>query len=322
MAGDDRSSVTESPVPPQRGGEPSDPLELGKGDWKATLRRTLKEIKNDRVTMIAGGMATFWFLAIFPALIAAVGFLGLVGAGKSLTDGVTDAIRTALPPGASEVLVESVRTAQRQSQDASVVAAALGIAVALWSASAGMVQLQAGLDVAYDVPEERKFLKARAVAFMLILATAVLGGLASALLVFGEPLGTAIEDAVPLGGVFGIVWEIVRWVVTLFAITVLFALFYYLAPNRKSPRWHWVSPGGIVATLIWIAASVGFSFYVTSFGSYGETYGPMAGVVVLLLWLYLTALAILVGGELNAELERQSQLKKERQGKGDERHER
>ncbi len=293
-------------------------MELGRGDWRATVRRTLKDIKNDRATMIAGGMATFWFLAIFPALIAAVGFLGLVGASKALIDGITDAIQTALPPGASEVLVQAVGNAQQQSEGASVVAAALGVAVALWSASSGMVQLQAGLDVAYDVPEDRKFLKARAVAFMLILATAVLGGIASALLVFGEPLATAIEDAVPLGGVFGIVWEIVRWAVTLFAITVLFALFYYLAPNRKSPRWQWVSPGGIVATLIWIAASVGFSFYVTSFGSYGETYGPLAGVVVLLLWLYLTALAILVGGELNAELERQSQMRKKRQGDGDE----
>jgi membrane protein len=128
--------------------------------------------------------------------------------------------------------------------------------------------------------------------------------------VFGEPIGRTLEDNMPLGGAFMVVWTIVRWALTILALLTLFALFYYVGPNRKPPSWRWVSPGGIVAVVIWLAASVGFSFYVSNFGgSYAKTYGSLAGVVVLVLWLYLTALALLVGAELNGELEREKALR-------------
>jgi membrane protein len=134
----------------------------------------------------------------------------------------------------------------------------------------------------------------------------VLGGVATALIVFGAPLGDALRDNLPFGRAFVLLWTVVRWVLGLSALVVLFAAIYYLAPNRTSPRWVWVSPGGILAAVIWLVASLGFSFYVSSFGKYAQTYGSLAGVVVLLLWLYLTGLALVLGGELNAELERQS----------------
>ena len=300
----------EIPIPSQtgEGAQQESPLELSGPDWKESARRTAREMKDDRATLVAAGMAFYWFLAVFPGLLAAIGLLGLFNASTVAIESITKAIRAALPGDAADVLTDAVSKAGQQSDGAAVVAALLGLAVAMWSASAGMVAMQAGLDVAYDVGEERKFLKKRAVAFALLGATAVLGGLATALVVFGQPLGEAIRDNLPLDSAFVVVWTIARWTIAFLALVALFATYYYLAPNRESPRWTWVSPGGLVAAVIWLGASLAFSFYVSSFGSYGETYGSLAGVVVLLLWLYLSALAVMVGGELNSELERQSAI--------------
>lgn len=207
------------------------------------------------------------------------------------------------------MLVDAVNSAGSRS-DGALLAVLVGLAIALWSASSGMVGLQMGLDVAYDVEADRTFVKKRLVAFELLAAMLVLGGAATALIVFGAPLGDALRDNLPFGRAFVLLWTVVRWALGLVALTGLFATIYYLAPNRDTPRWVWVSPGGVLAAAIWLVASLGFSFYVSSFGKYAETYGSLAGVVVLLLWLYLTALALVLGGELNAELERQSAARK------------
>jgi membrane protein len=302
-------------VPPQTSqtGEPDSPLDFSQPDWKATAKRTAKEIRNDRIPLIAAAMAYYSFIAIFPAVIAAVGIVSLVHVGPAFVGKLAGGIRQFLPGNAGAVLADAIRNAEGQRQGASAVAALVGFGVALWGASSAMVALQRGLDIAYDIPAERdrSFLKLRLVGFGLLAVTAVLGGLASALVVFGRPLGEALRGALPMGSLFLVVWNVVRWVASILAIVVLFALFYYLGPNRESPRWTWISPGGVVAALIWILASLGFSFYVSHFGQgYARTYGSLAGVVLLVLWLYFSSLSVLVGGELNAELERQAAIKR------------
>lgn len=252
--------------------------------------------REDRGTLAAAGMAFYWFLSVFPAMLAVVGIAGLAHLSAGTVASVHRGIRSALPGDAASVLTQAFDRANAGSGGESVLAALAGIVVALWSATAGMAATQTGLDEAYELRTDRPFLSRRVRGLVLLAVAAVLGGIATTAIVFGGAL------------LKGAVWVVPRWAVGLVALSTLFEAFYALGPNREVPRWRSVSAGGMVATVIWLLGSLGFSVYVSSAGSYAKTYGSLTGVVVLLLWLYLAAIAVLFGAEVNAELERDSRV--------------
>jgi len=302
---------TRESIPPQSQveGGPDTPLELGATGWKNTLKRAGKKFTRDRCSMTAGSLAYHWFLALFPALIALIGLTSLVHISPHTVSQLVHALDSSLPPSAAAIFNGAITSATSRTSRGSLITLIIAVVIALWSASGGMAALETGLDIAYEVPVDRKFVGKRLYAFPLMLATAVIGGLASALVVFGEPIGHGLAGHVGLHGLaFTIIWTVVRWVLTVILVTILFSAYYFFGPNRETPRWQWVSPGGVVGTVIFVVASLGFSFYVAEFGSsgYSRTYGAFAGVIILIFWLYLTGIAILLGAEINAESERQA----------------
>jgi membrane protein len=270
----------------------------------ALLRSIMANVKVDRVNVAAGAFAFRWFLAIFPIIIALLGIAALVTIPSSVVVDLVHGVSKSLPSGAAQVFTVALTHTKKHSGidlSATVVASV----VALWSATSGMVIVEEGLDMAYGLPADRSFLKKRLVSIPLLLGATVLGGAASALVIFGPQLGNLINDSSPMGGAaFGFAWTVLRWIFALVLMNLLFSLLYFAAPNRLRPRWKWTSLGAVFATILWAIVSLGFSFYTTSFSSYGKTYGAFAGVAILIFWLYLTGIAILMGAEVDAAVAR------------------
>ena len=274
------------------------PSDIPARGWLEVVRRTQNEIKDDNVTLIAAGVAFYSMLAIFPALIAVVTIYGLVAEPTDVQRQVASFAQR-MPPGAGELLTAQLDQIVRTSQRSLSIALAVSVAAALWSASAGTQSLIKGLNIIYDERESRGFVRLRGLALVLTIGAMVvaLGALAMIAVVpavVGEVgLQRAGELAVSVG----------RWPVLVVLVGVALAVFYRLGPDRANPRLHWLSWGAVVAIVLWLVISAGFSWYVSSFGSYGQTYGSLGAVIVLLLWLWLSALAVLIGAELDAEIE-------------------
>jgi membrane protein len=306
-SGDTAPDEAIPPVDHLEGG-PDSPLDIEPAGWKNTFKRAGKKFSLDRCTMAAGSLAYHWFFALFPAVVAAIGVISLIHLGQGPLTHLVSGIGQALPGGADQVFKTAISQANSKTSGA-LTTVILGVVLAIWSSSGGMVALETALDVAYEVPKSAKFVKKRLKAFVLILCTVVFGGLSSVFIVEGAAVGNGLSGLIGWHGIgFTIVWTIVRWVLTIILVSLLFSCYYYFGPNREMPKWQWVSPGGVVGTIIFLIASLGFSFYVSKFGhsSYSKTYGPFAGVALLIFWLYLAGIAVLVGGEINAESERQA----------------
>jgi membrane protein len=290
------SSSRESDVP---GIEAERPRQIPARGWWQVLRRSWAEAKADQVPLLAAGVAFFSFLSLFPALVAAVLTYGLIADPGQIRSQVQD-LAAAMPASARDLLlqqIDALTSAPRQSLGIGV---AIAAATALWSASGGMGNLITAVNLAYDEEESRGFFRRKLLGLGLTLGAIVFVLLAVGLFT----IGAAFADGLPTLG--RILFEIVRLLVAVALISIALAVMYRLAPDRDAPRLRWVSVGASVATIIWLLASIGFSIYVSTFGSYAKTYGSLAAVVVLMLWLWITAYAILLGAEINAESEQQT----------------
>jgi membrane protein len=273
--------------------------EVKMADWRSAVSSAFKHLRDNRVNVAAGAFAYRWFLSLFPTIIALLAAASLVGVPHSVTVKLIKGVTTALPSGASGVFAGAIRAATSRQQG-SVAAVAVASLVALWSAMSGMVVLEEGLDMAYEVRHDRSFLAKRFLAVPLLVGAVLLGGGASALVVFGPQIGRVL----PFGETaFRAGWTVLRWLVALLLINLLLSFVYWLAPNVHT-AWRWLSPGAVAGTVVWALISLGFSLYTSSFGSYGKTYGAFAGVAILIFWLFLTGMAVLLGGELNAAFQR------------------
>ncbi len=287
-------------------GGPEGPAGLPPRAWGATLRRTIKKLQADDVTDRAAALTYYALLALFPALIVLVALLGLFG-GAGTIDSIFQILRRA---GAGRDTISAVRTPLEgviASRGGAGALFGVGLAGALWSASGYLGAFMRATNAIYDVQEGRPFWKLRP---LQVLVT-VLGSLGLALVLIAVvvtgPLARGVGDAIGVGSTAVTVWNIAKWPVLLVVVLAMLAALYYVAPNVR-PRFRWLSPGAVVAALLWAVATLGFFFYVANFGSYNKTYGTLGGLVVLLLWLWITNVALLFGAEFDSELERSRQL--------------
>jgi len=287
------------------GGAPDEPTDLGKKSWMGVLKRTVKEFKEDNLTDWAAALTYYGVLSIFPALIALVSILGLIG--QSATQPLIDNLGTVAPGPAKEIFTSAIENLQK-SQGAAGVLFFVGLLGALWSASGYTAAFMRASNSIYEVEEGRPIWKTLPVRIGVTLALLLLLAVIAVGVVLTGGLAEEVGGLIGLGDTFVTVWDIAKWPVLLLLVSFMFALLYWAAPNVKQPGFRWISPGGLVAVLLWVLASAAFAFYVSSFGSYNKTYGALAGVIVFLVWLWITNIAVLLGAEFNAELERGRQI--------------
>jgi membrane protein len=272
----------------------------GKGWWQI-LRRGMKEFSKDQMSLIAAGVAFKAFLALVPTFIAAMLIYGLVSSPSEVARQV-QGFSGALPQSARQLLQDQLTSLAAASKSGLSFGVIVSLLLALWSASGGTQNLMQAVNDAYDEQETRGWIKRKALALALTLGAIIFFAVAASLVA----VFPAVANALGLSGFARAGVEGLRWVVLLIFLGIALAVLYRLAPNRDDPQFKWASVGAAVAVVIWIVASIVFSLYVDNFGKYGKTYGTLAGVVVLLLWLWISVIAVLLGAEINAEAEKQT----------------
>jgi membrane protein len=283
------------------GADADQPKQIPAKGWLQVTKRAWKEAKTDQVPLLAAGVAFFSFVSLFPAMIASVMLYGLV-ADPQTVQRQAEELSQALPRDAASLITGQMRSIVNSPQQGLGIGLVVSLAAALWAASGGVGQMLSAINIAYDEEETRGFVKRKGLALLLTLG-AILFAVVAVTLIAVAPV---VLDALFPSGAIRVLLEVARWLGLLIAVAVGLGILYRFAPDRDNPKFSWVTTGAAVATVIWLVASLGFSLYVDNFGSYGETYGALAGVVVLLLWLWITVYIVLLGAEINAEAEQQT----------------
>jgi membrane protein len=286
---------TRPPAPPERPGD------LPKGSWSGIFKRTVKEFQKDNLSDWAAALTYYGVLAIFPALLALVSVLGLIG--SSAIQPMIDNLGGLAPGPAREILTDMLTQLQRNQGKAGI-ALVIGIVVALWSASGYVAAFMRASNAVYDIGEGRPVWKTIPLRLAVTLSLVLLLAVSSVAVVLTGALASRAADVIGMGDTALTVWNIAKWPVLVVLVCLMIALLYWAAPNVKHGGFRWVSPGSLLALLLWIVVSAGFAVYVANFSSYGKTYGSLASVIVFLIWLWLSNIAILLGLEFDAELAR------------------
>ena len=282
--------------------KPDSPGDLKKPSWIYVGRRTFREFSKDQCTDLAAALTYYSVLSLFPAIIAILSLVGLVGQGPKTVDTLLG-ILSDVGAGSAADTVEPTLMSLSQTPGAGL-ALVLGLAAALWSASGYVGSFGRAMNRVYEIREGRPIWKLRPVMLLITLVTVLLVVVVALGLVISGRVAEAVGNAIGLGSTVVTVWNIAKWPVLLMVVVLIVALLYYATPNVQQPKFRWISVGALVAIVIWVAASAGFGFYVASFSSYNKTYGSLGGIIVFLLWLWFTNVALLFGAELDAELER------------------
>ncbi|MEW2812620.1 YhjD/YihY/BrkB family envelope integrity protein [Streptomyces massasporeus] len=296
------ASEEPGPGPEVERAAPDSPAEMPRKSWGAVLKGSLREFKDDELTDRAAALTYYGVLAMFPALLVLVSMLGLTG--RSTTDTVTENVRELVPGSAGDIITRAVDQLQGNAGVGSLMAI-VGLVLAVWSASGYVGAFIRSANAVYDMPEGRpvwKLLPMRVGVTVVLLVMAVISAL---IVVFSGGLAQQAGDALGIGDTALTVWSIAKWPVLVLLVVSMIAILYWAAPNAKVKGFRWITPGSFLALLIWMVASAGFAVYVANFASYNKTYGTMAGVIVFLIWLWITNLAILLGLEFDAETVRQ-----------------
>jgi membrane protein len=287
------------------GQAPETPTDLPAKGWFGTLKRTVSEFKEDNLTDWAAALTYYGILAIFPALLALVSILGLVG--SSATQPLIDNLGKVAPGPAKDIFTSAIQNLQK-SQGAAGILFLVGLGGAIWSASGYVAAFMRASNAIYDVEEGRPIWKALPTRVLTTIVLLLMLAAVAVAVTFTGPLAEQAGSVLGVGSAAVTAWDIAKWPVILLVVMTMFAILYWAAPNVKHPKFRWISPGGVVGVLLWIVASAAFAFYVANFGSYNKTYGALGGVIVFLMWLWISNIAILLGAEFNAELERGRQI--------------